>query len=293
MLLKINYKKVFIPLFFIINQLISQTSFYTISDSTLVNEDVEKNKHLKTFLYDMENVFGGIAYAYSRPLNWENKQWNQFIVAIVGTTIIFSVDKPVSDYFISIEDNIPQVIQDYGWNYGNPENNYMLTGAVYLTALFTNNDKLRRTGVLLISSASSAGLIQHISKSVFGRARPRSGESNVTFKPLTDDKNFHSFPSGHMILSFTNSYAISKQFNNKWVKGGILFLGAIPGISRLWDGAHWFSDIFLSTAISIATVEAIDKYLDTKYDSKYVVKPNKVNFNLNIDLSSIGVTINF
>ncbi|MDO5608059.1 MAG: phosphatase PAP2 family protein [Capnocytophaga sp.] len=245
------------------------------------------------FLYDMGNVFGGMGFAYSRPLHWEGKQWKQTAGVLAGTALLFLVDEEVHAFGSRIEKDIPQWVQDYGWYYGSPQNNYMATGAVYLTGLISNSDKLRRTGVLLLSSASAAGLLQQVSKYAFGRARPRSGDSNTTFRPFEANNDYHSFPSGHAILAFTNAYAIAKQFGNPWVKGGILFVGAVPGLSRIWESAHWISDVALSFAISIATVEAIDRYLDRKYDQKYNDKKRKVDYQLTFRKNQIGVVMMF
>ena len=68
-----------------------------------------------------------------------------------------------------------------------------------------------------------------------GRARPVANLGKDTFDPFNSSRNFHSFPSGHALLAFTNAYAIGKQFKNPWVKAGIYTVGAIPGISRVWD----------------------------------------------------------
>tara|TARA_R110000744_G_C19260181_1_gene551294 strand:+ start:837 stop:992 length:156 start_codon:yes stop_codon:yes gene_type:complete len=46
-------------------------------------------------------------------------------------------------------------------------------------------------------------------------------------------------------------------------------------------------------AISIATVESIDRYLDKKYDEKYNDHKKLVSWNLNVGPGQMGVTINF
>ena len=176
---------------------------------------------------------------------------------------------------------------------GSQQNNSMITDAVYLTGLFTKNEKLRRTGVLLISSVSAAGLLRQITKIAIGQARPTSGKSKDTFDPLSFDKEYHSFPSGHTILAFTNAYAIAKQFKSPWIKGGIYAIGLVPGVSRLWEGKHWFSDVALGVAISIFSVEAIDKYLDSRYNEKYNAGAKKVSWYLNFDPGQVGVVMNF
>jgi len=246
------------------------------------------------FTYDLGNVFKGIGYSYTRPLHWNGKDWANFGYAMGGTGIAYLVDTPTSKYFRGIKEDVPELIRDYGFTYGSPENNYMVTGAVYLTGLISKNEKLRRTGVLLISSASSAGLLQQVLKSAVGRARPLSGKNKDTYYPLWyGDKEYHSFPSGHAILAMTNAHAIAKQFKNIWVKTGIYTLGSIPAISRLWEGKHWLSDVVLGVAISIFTVESIDRYLDSKYDQKYNDNAKKVSWNLNFGPGQVGLNLEF
>ena len=126
-----------------------------------------------------------------------------------------------------------------------------------------------------------------------GRARPIRDRGKDTFDPFNSSRNYHSFPSGHAILAFSNAYAIAKQFKNPWLKAGIYTVGLIPGVSRIWDGQHWFSDVALGVALSIFTVESIDKYLDGKYASKYNEDKKKVSWNLNFLPGKFGVTARF
>lgn len=243
--------------------------------------------------YDTGSIFGGIIHSYNRPFHWKKKQWMQFGGVAAGTSILYLFDDQTTEFFMDQADDIPQVVRDYGWYYGSPQNNYMLTAGVYATGLALKNEKLRRTGVLLIASASAAGLLQQASKYALGRARPRSGDNYNSFYPFSSDKDYHSFPSGHAILAFTNAYAIAKQFKSPWVKGGLYAVGLVPGVSRLWEGAHWLTDVVVGVAISIATVEAIDKYLDSRYDQKYNQNQKKYTWNLQFAPGQLGVSVNF
>jgi len=65
----------------------------------------------------------------------------------------------VSDYFVGIKEDVPVGIRDYGFSVGSPTNNYTITGAGFLTVIALKDEKLRRAGVLLIASATSAGLL--------------------------------------------------------------------------------------------------------------------------------------
>ena len=247
----------------------------------------------QTFKYDLGSVFGGVGYSYTRPLHWQGKQWATLGAITAGTGILYIFDEETSNFSIRQKEGIPEFIRDYGSEFGSPQYNYMFTGGVYLTGLVTKNEKLRRTGVLLIASATSAGLLQQLTKSLVGRARPVSGKTKDTFDPFNPSRNFHSFPSGHTMLAFTNAYAIAKQFKNPWTKAGIYTVGLIPGVSRMWDGQHWLTDVALGVAISIFTVESIDRYLDGRYDEKYNDQSKKVSWNLDLGPGKIGIVGRF
>ncbi len=247
------------------------------------------------FTYDMGNVFGGVGHAYSRPFHWKGKDWANFGYLAGGTLLLFTVDDELNNWTNGFNQDVPDFILDYGNEYGSPENNYMVTGGVYLFGLFTKNEKLRRTGVLLISSATAGGLLQQVSKRIIGRARPKSGENSDVYDPFNVNRvfNFDSFPSGHAILSFSNAYAIAKQFKSPWVKAGLYTVGFIPGFVRIMDDFHWVSDVAFSTVLSIFIVESIDRYLDRKYDEKYNADAKKVSWNLTFGPSTLGMAIRF
>ncbi len=125
--------------------------------------------------YDLGNIFKGVGYAYTRPLHWQQNDFIKFGGVAASTLTIFAFDDNIKRELNSHKEHIPDLLLDYGWYAGSPQNNYGFTGAIYFTGLFTRNEKLRRMGVLLLSSASATGFIQQITKSAIGRARPGAG----------------------------------------------------------------------------------------------------------------------
>jgi membrane-associated phospholipid phosphatase len=243
--------------------------------------------------YDMGNMFGGIGHSYARPLHWKGKQWKHFGGTVAGTALLYLIDDNTSKLISDQRDKIPQRVRDYGTFYGGPGNNLILSGAIYTTGLVLKREKLRRAGVLMVSSGMAAGLLQQATKFLVGRARPVADLGKDTFKPFSNKRNFHSFFSGHTALAFSTAYAASKQFKSKWIKGIIIAVGAVPGISRVWDKQHWLSDFAFSVAVSIATVECIDRYLDKKYNKKYGDRSKKLSWNLNVGPGTLGVSMHF
>jgi membrane-associated phospholipid phosphatase len=268
-------------------------------EDTLIFDESQKTMW-QTFTYDFGNIFKGMGYAYSRPLYWKGEQFKNFGYIAAGTSALYLIDDDVDDWANGWRNDVPQFIKDYGNDYAGPNLNFRLTGAVYLVGLFTKNEKLRRTGVLLVSSAAAGGLLQQVSKRIIGRGRPRANVGKGVFDPFHIDRvyNFDSFPSGHTILGFTNAYILAKHFDNKWLKAGLYTVGSIPGMVRIIDRFHWLSDVVFSTAISVFIVEAVDKFLDKKYDKKYNdkrgVKKNKmVSWDLQMTPRTFGIAMRF
>lgn len=248
--------------------------------------------------YDGLNMLKGVGFAYARPFHWGK---NDFIR--VGATAgivsgVFLVDEDLSNWARRNKNDVPEIIRDFGWYFGSPQNNYGVTGAIYLTSLFSKNREWRRTGVLMISSATAGGVLQQFLKIAVGRARPETGKGKNEFRPFLNDSGYSSFPSGHTVLSFTTAYALAKHFENPWVKAGIYGVGLISPVSRIWSGAHYTTDVILSLAVVIATVEGVDRYLDTRngygkkrYGSKR--KDGKVNWTLQATSQTVGVSLRF
>ncbi|MGO3708233.1 MAG: phosphatase PAP2 family protein [Mesonia hippocampi] len=246
--------------------------------------------------HDAKLMFGGLKYTYSRPFSWGQDDWAIAAGVVVGAAGLNIIDQQTSDFFVKHEPDVPNILKDFGWYFGSPQNNYGITGSVYLFGLFTKNEKIRRTGILMISAASAAGLIQTVSKTVTGRARPSDG-GKFSFKPFSNEGKYHSFPSGHTILSFTTFYALSKQFSNPWVKAGLITAGMISPVSRLLAGAHWLTDVALSLALTVAVVESVDKYLDKEMGSLSEMEARKakkkISWNLKLGAGSFGITGTF
>ncbi len=264
-------------------------------DSSNHTDAKRKNDIWAHFKYDIVAMAGGFGNAFSRPFHWNKSDYTRVGATVLGVGILYLADDETSRFFMKSNKDVPKTLTKFGSYFGSPQINYGITGAVYVTGLITNSEKLRRTGVLMITAASTTGALQQIMKSAAGRARPGAGLGKNHFKPFGGDFMYRSFPSGHTVLAVTTTYALSKQFKNPWIKAGILTTGAIVPISRVLEGAHWFTDVVLSSAISIAAVEGIDKFLkrkekyeeDKKYNQELKFK-NKISWDLNVNTMGIS-----
>jgi len=239
---------------------------------------------------DTGDMLGGVKHAFTRPLYWEKDDWVKAGAFVGSTALLYLADEDTSKFFRDQEKNAPQMLKEIGWYYGSPQNFFMITGGIYGYGLFAKNEKFRETGVLIISSAVATGLIQTITKNAFGRARPTENVGSDKFKPFSKLGSYHSFPSGHTILSMTASHAIAKQFSSPWVKGGIYAVGLISPVSRLWEGAHWLTDVTFGIVISILVVDSVDNFLQNKRKNR---KEKTITWNVRAGFNTIGLVGTF
>lgn len=256
----------------------------------------EKNEKESTFellKYDTKQTLKSVGHSFTRPLYWKGKDFGKLGGLLVGTVALSTLDNETNSFFTRNKDGFPKPLRDFGWYFGSPQNYFMANAGLYGFGLLTKNEKIRKTSVLIISSSITSGLIQTTLKTAIGRARPNSGNEFDDFRLFSSQAGFHSFPSGHTVLSITMSHAIAKQFNNIWTKIGIYSIGAIAPISRLVDDAHWLTDIVFSTALSIIVVDNIDKFLFQSKAYDYTKSPKKISWNFMYSGNKIGIKGNF
>lgn len=243
--------------------------------------------------HDFKYTLKGVGHSFTRPLHWKGKDFTKLGILISGTAALSLTDEPIRDFTQNNSGNFPRVIRDFGWYFGSPQNYFMANTGLYAFGILTKNEQVRKTSVLIISSSITSGLIQSLTKTAIGRARPGSGYNSYAFNPFSNKGTFHSFPSGHTILSMTMAHAIAKQFENTWVKAGIYVIGSIPPISRMIDDAHWVTDIVFSAALSIIVVDGIDKFLYSEKAYDYPKKKKQISWNLRFAPNQIGVVGTF
>lgn len=133
-------------------------------------------------------------------------------------------------------------------------------------------DGQRRTedlGLHTIAAIVLASTETGVIKIVSGRARPVISPDNARnfglFRGLRND-NYRSFPSGHTTSAFAFAATVASETQRwwpgtRWVIGPILYGGAtLTGLSRIYNDAHWASDVMAGAALGTFTGVKIVRY---------------------------------
>lgn len=134
-------------------------------------------------------------------------------------------------------------------------NHGMIWAAISVCMLFFK--KTRKAGILSLLALGSTLLINNmILKNLFARTRPFDmivGLQVLIVKPAD-----YSFPSGHTASSFASAYIIVRCLPSKYGTIAIV-LAALIGVSRLYVGVHYLTDIIGGAVLGIIIAELIYK----------------------------------
>lgn len=125
------------------------------------------------------------------------------------------------------------------------------TFIVLLSILLLLTIKNKLTGLIIFLNSAICGILNQVLKIIVQRPRP------VGYR-LIDEKGY-SFPSGHSMVSAAFYgfiiYLVYKNVKNKYIKYSIItiliLLILCIGISRVYLGVHYASDVIAGFLISI------------------------------------------
>jgi membrane-associated phospholipid phosphatase len=113
---------------------------------------------------------------------------------------------------------------------------------------------LHGTEAVLLATATTTLL-----KGMAGRARPyQTGDTSAhdfKFGRGFGNANFQSFPSGHATAAFAAASVVTSESqrwwpHQTWLVAPVMYGGAtMVGLSRMYNNAHWASDVALGAAI--------------------------------------------
>jgi membrane-associated phospholipid phosphatase len=96
---------------------------------------------------------------------------------------------------------------------------------------------------LIVVAAASLTL-----KYAFAAPRPSQGEDDRRLFDYNFDYGSPSFPSGHTMVAFSLAEVYGSEYGRWWTYP----LAALVGWSRVYEGAHWPSDVLLGAVLGVS-----------------------------------------
>ncbi len=122
--------------------------------------------------------------------------------------------------------------------------------------------KWMRIFLAMLIALAIAGLAGRAIKVTTGRARPSVKSEQMWNGPRWSDSKYHSFPSGHVDASL-GFFAVLLLAN--WRIGlPCLSIPLLIGFSRMYLGAHWFSDVVCAAVLGILSAALVYRFVLSK-----------------------------
>lgn len=144
-----------------------------------------------------------------------------------------------------------QLFSFFHW-YGKPYLSLLTMTVLYVGGYVFAKSYVRIVGLKIFESFAFSGIVVTILKSLFGRWRPYTEHSSMSFTFFTAGPNDHlSLPSGDVAIAFAFSTIIAGTSDNKIWKWTWYLLAVITSIGRIYHDQHWLSDVILAAGIAI------------------------------------------
>lgn len=134
----------------------------------------------------------------------------------------------------------------------------VLGGSLAVAGWATHHESTRNMGTDVVNAVVASGVVTLAIKGSVGRARPREfpGDADEFFpgKGFTNN-NLASFPSGHTSAAFAGATVLASELSKahpahaKWIRLGIYGAATAIGFSRMYENAHWASDVFAGAGV--------------------------------------------
>ncbi len=251
------------------------SAFLIFFDSVAYPQVIESPKN------DLKNFFKAGGDVYAAPAHFDSKDWLCFTSTLGLTTSAFLIDEDVRSFALENKGSFGDVLFKVD-DFYHIEYIAASTAALYIYGTASKNAEVRNLGLKLTEAAIYAESINLLGKFLLGRQRPANAVDAAEFQPFNTSWEFTSLPSGHTTLSFAYSTVMASIYNNFLWKFGWFSLATLVGAARIYNNAHWFSDVVLGAAIGYFVGDFVNNHYTNK---KEVVSDSPQNSAPNFSIS--------
>ena len=210
-------------------------------------------------------------FVVTSPSRWEKSDWQNLGwagAAVLGTAIV--ADAPVRDFMRqqSRNNSFMNSVENFGTTYA-----FATMGAFYAFGLAADDEhSVQVAEDAVIASAISATINQTL-KVTINRSRPRDNVGTGDFQGFTGLNNNSSFPSGHTTEAFTLAAVIASSYEEDWVSYAAYSVAGLVGVARMYNDAHFASDVTASAIIGTYVGRSVVKHNKHSHKNRFFVLP--------------------
>lgn len=197
------------------------------------------------------------------PLRFERDDWLKLAAAAGITGALFLADESLRDVWQDdLRNDGSDFLADATRDFGHTP---VIVGSalgVYAISEAFGLKREKAVSLMVLESFLLTALTIDGMKYVTGRERPNKADSAFDFEgPLKGDTNA-SFPSGHAGHAFSVASVIAEVYGeeNPWVPWVSYGLATATAFSRINDNKHWFSDVFVGSALGLAIGKMVTRF---------------------------------
>jgi undecaprenyl-diphosphatase len=188
------------------------------------------------------------------------------LIAAIVIAAAFYLDDPVKQRMFNHQNPTTRAFMENVSRFGDwPEHVLVGLGLIAL-AQWRGDKKWTRIILAALIALSIAGLTGRVLKISTGRARPSVKSEQMWNGPRVTGSKYHSFPSGHVDASmgFFGVLLLARRR----IGVACLSIPILIGFSRMYLGAHYFSDVVCGAVLGIVAAIIVVKFIEPRLEKR-------------------------
>jgi len=200
---------------------------------------------------------GPLLHTLSAPAHWDRRDLLTLGIVAATTGAAVLIEESVFEHLEENRSGFADELERIGDIYGTPLFTGPLSLALYGSGHLFHSTPVKETGLMMVEALLLTAAVQQPLRLAVGRARPLTGEGNLSFDPFNAANEYAAFISGHTWSAMAVSTIISRQVGKPWVSVLAYSLAGVTAGSRLYAGKHWLSDVLIGGAAGYYTASTI------------------------------------
>ena len=190
-----------------------------------------------------KNILRDQRAIWTSPFRLERKDARWLVPLGVSTAALIATDRRAAGALHNDEPRL-KVSRDVSYA-GSLYTAGALATTSYLAGRWSDNPRLRETGLLGAEALADSVIVYSALKKVTQRPRPREDGGRGRF--FTGG---NSFPSGHATNAFAFATVVAEEYKDRpLVRWGAYGIAGLVGVSRFTGRKHFLSDVLVGSAI--------------------------------------------